>query len=58
MQEKLLQNVARGENAVKGFVDEYGGRVAEHSSTAEVDLEEWKRKMAQSLQTIWGSDMT
>jgi len=54
MQEKLLQILARRENAVKGFVDEYEGREAEHSPTAEVDLEEWKRKMAQSLHTIWG----
>jgi hypothetical protein len=46
MQEKLLQNLASRENAVKGFVDEYGGREAKHSPTADVDLEEWKRKTA------------
>jgi hypothetical protein len=63
MQKMLLQKLARGENIVHGYqngkypihnqsmVVEKGS--SEDPSTAESDLEEWKRDMAQALHTIW-----
>jgi hypothetical protein len=55
MQKMLLPNLARGENAMKGLVDEDGGREAlKDSPAAEVDLGKWKREMALALYSIWG----
>jgi hypothetical protein len=55
LQKMLLQNIAMNENAVKGLVNKDGERDAlRNSLTTEVDLEEWKREMAQVLYTIWG----
>jgi hypothetical protein len=57
----LLQKLARGENIEKGYQDrKYStddretGRGSSGHSSMEVDLEEWKRDMAQALHTIWG----
>jgi hypothetical protein len=64
MQKKLLQTIARRENIVKGYQDEKCstngekmvemGEGSEHSCTAEADLEEWKREIAEGLYMIWG----
>ena len=53
MQKKLLQKLVRKENAIKGLVDEDGEREASKDSPTVVDLEEWKRGMAQALHIIW-----
>jgi hypothetical protein len=54
IQKRLLQRLARKENAIKGLVDEDGERKASRDSPTVADVEEWKGGMAQALHAIWG----
>jgi hypothetical protein len=60
MQKMLLQKLARRENIEKGYqdgkysMDDQETRRASEQYPVGVDLERWKREMAQALYTIWG----